>query len=153
MYTTRKLRRLSPEELINIIVDQQNKIEELNEIIKNTISSNIKLETVTIKPQLDPSKYHQDWDWMKKCVFIVSLLDRPVRSNEILEEFLKHDRTAKYWRDKTRSLSVHLNKAIRYKCLLPYKIMGIRGYYYTLPEWFNEKGELKSEYKINPYSI
>ena len=87
--------------------------------------------------------YKQEWAYVDKLVYILKLAGRPMQSPDILDWLLKNDKKANYWRDSVKSLSVHLNKALKYKKILFYKVSGMNGYYYTLPEWGDE-GKFKS---------
>jgi hypothetical protein len=59
-----------------------------------------------------------------------------MKSTEIMAVMLKCD---EYFRrniyDNQKHLSFYLNRAAKYNRIHKYKINGVRGYYYVLPEW------------------
>ncbi len=78
-----------------------------------------------------------------KLVFLVTKAGKPLRSAEIIpllkdrqpEIIKKQDRLEKY-------ISAFLNTAMKHERLIPYKLKGVRGNYYCLPEWMDEDGKL-----------
>jgi hypothetical protein len=52
---------------------------------------------------------------------------------------------------KEKFISPSLNSAIKSKRLIPYKLSGVRGNFYCLPEWLNEEGELMPEMRSKIY--
>ena len=77
---------------------------------------------------------------------------KPLRSAEIIpllkdrqpEIVKKQDSLEKY-------ISAFLNTAIKQGRLVPYKLKGVRGNFYCLPEWIDEDGELRLEMKEQIY--
>jgi hypothetical protein len=140
-----QLMEMSKEELVKIIEEKESEIKDLNGMMRNVMEYNIRLEDKLPKDQKSGKVmfYKQQWAYVDKLVYILKLAGRPMQSSDILECLLKHDKNANYWRDSVKSLSVHLNKALKYKKILFYKEPGMNGYYYTLPEWTDER-KLKS---------
>jgi hypothetical protein len=52
---------------------------------------------------------------------------------------------------KEKFLSAFLNVAMQHQRLIPYKLKGVRGNYYCLPEWINGGGELLPEMRKHIY--
>lgn len=135
-----QLLELNKEDLIKIIEEQEKEMEKLNGAMHMIVKHNILLENKLMKnPQSGEAMYYrQDWCYVDKLVFILKLKKQPLQSSELLELLLKHDEYANYWRNKVKSLSVHLNKAVKYKKILSYKVPGKNGLDYGLPEWIDE---------------
>jgi hypothetical protein len=87
-----------------------------------------------------------------KLVFLVTKAGKPLRSVEIIpllkdrqpEIIKKQDSMEKY-------ISAFLNTAMKLGRLIPYKLKGVRGNYYCIPEWIDEKGELIPEMRSKIY--
>lgn len=155
-----KLKHLTQQELIAIIQacdkeiqrlnglvsDREKEIDHLNGLIDKLAKANVLLQEKVKQEEPLPETYNEKWKWVKKVVYVVRHYNRPVLSFEILEFLLKHDTIAQYWKDKTKYLSIQINKALKYEKLMAHKVPGVRGYYYVLPEWFSEDGELLSAY-------
>jgi hypothetical protein len=136
-----QLMEMSKEELVKIIEEKEFEITRLNGMMRNIIEYNIRLEDKLPKDEKSGASmhYNQKWAYVDKLIYILKLAGRPMQSPEILDLLLKYDQNANQWRDRTKSLSVHLNKAVKYQKISFYKVSGENGYYYTLPEWGDEK--------------
>jgi hypothetical protein len=98
------------------------------------------------------SGYNKDWTWVSKMVFVLRQMNRPLKSKELLVYLEGVDDNIKFFADKTKTFSSLLNKATKYQRVLEYKIRGVKGYFYILPEWM-EGEKLREEFKklINEY--
>lgn len=96
--------------------------------------------------------YNKDWTWVSKMVFVLRQMNRPLKSKELLVLLEGVDDNIKFFADKTKTFSSLLNKATKYQRVLEYKIRGVKGYFYVLPEWM-EGEKLREEFKklINEY--
>ncbi|MBS1586703.1 MAG: hypothetical protein JSS82_14300 [Bacteroidetes bacterium] len=96
--------------------------------------------------------YNKRWSMVTKIAFLIAQADKPLRSSEILQ-FLKTREPSiiKKQTSLEKYLSAFLNTAMKHQRLIPYKLKGVRGNYYCLPEWINERGELNAEMKARIY--
>ncbi|PKP17866.1 MAG: hypothetical protein CVU05_14710 [Bacteroidetes bacterium HGW-Bacteroidetes-21] len=86
--------------------------------------------------------------WVGRIVYALTTIDRPMQSSEIVDFIEKYDKTAfKNATDKSKYLSSFLGNAQKFERIRQYKLKGIRGHFYALPQWFDEDGNLKREYK------
>lgn len=145
MLKKERLIELDKEDLIRIIEENEKEIEKLKGTMELFIKHSIILENQFPKDPLNDKIqfYDQQWCYVEKLVYILKLAKRPLQSSEILEWLLKHDENVKYcWGNKVKSLSVYLNKAVRYRRILSRKVPGNNGYYYFLPEEAPETGNI-----------
>lgn len=103
------------------------------------------------RPHVEATEYNNAWSWVNKIVFVLKKLQRPLLSSELIEIMLPHEPTFQHSHHKAQSFSAHLNKAVKYGRVLAYKLGGSRGYYYVLPEWYDEQEKLKGEYENKIY--
>lgn len=101
------------------------------------------------KPQ---DGYNKSWSMVTKIVFLITKADKPLRSSEIIPLLQAREPSIV---NKQSSLekyvSAFLNTAMKHERLIPYKLKGVRGNYYCLPEWVDEIGELISEMRQKIY--
>ena len=115
------------------------------------------LEIQKLKESLDKYEnpgdgYNKRWTMVTKLVFLVTKAGKPLRSVEIIpllkdrqpEIIKKQDSLEKY-------ISAFLNTAMKLERLIPYKLKGVRGNYYCIPEWIDESGELIPEMRSKIY--
>ncbi|WP_133162755.1 hypothetical protein [Flavipsychrobacter stenotrophus] len=96
--------------------------------------------------------YNKRWTMVTKLVFLVAKAGKPLRSAEIIplltdrqpEIIKKQDSLEKY-------ISAFLNTAMKHGRLIPYKLKGVRGNFYCLPEWMDEDGELLQKMRQKVY--
>jgi hypothetical protein len=93
----------------------------------------------------DLSGYDVSWTWLNKLIFILKQANKPMQSKEILKLMDSADKSLKYFDDKQKVLSVHLNKAVKYERIKHHKVRGSGGFFYCLPEWF-EGEKLKTKF-------
>ena len=77
--------------------------------------------------------------------------NKPLRSAEIISVLRVRELDLNHKTSKEKFVSAFLNVAMQHKRLIPYKLKGVRGNYYCLPEWINEEGELLSEMRKKIY--
>ena len=96
--------------------------------------------------------YNKRWTMVTKIAFLVTKAGKPLRSAEIIplltdrqpEIIKKQDSLEKY-------ISAFLNTAMKHRRLIPYKLKGVRGNFYCLPEWMDDDGELLPEMREQIY--
>jgi hypothetical protein len=98
-------------------------------------------------PDIDEAEYSKDWSWVNKIVYVLKKTNRPLLSPEMIELITEHDPALKNSRFRPQTFSANLNKAVKYKRIIAYKLGGTRGYYYVMPEWVEVNGGLKKEYE------
>ena len=151
-----KLLSLGKEKLIEIISERDKDIKRLEGIITQTMRANVEFHTELQnfrKESLSAKKipYNQKWSWVQKIIFCLKENDRPMKSHEIISFLEKLDTALPYFPNKTKSFSANLTKTVGYGRIIQYKLKGIQGYFYLLPEWFDENGKIIKKYleKIN----
>jgi hypothetical protein len=150
---SKDLTTLSREELIKIITEADKELKRVNGLMNFVFERNLHLEEQIKKlsPFGSSKDYNQSWSWVSKLVYCINSIGRPVQSGEIAsfleyaDKYFKH-----YGSNRLNHLSVHLSKAVKYKRLIALKVSGLKAPYYCLPEWYNENGVLREEFKFNP---
>lgn len=142
------------EELIEFIEELKSENEELKHL---NLPSSEKQNTVSADhlktgDQNLLSGYNKDWTWVSKMVFVLRKVNRPLKSKELLEFLEGVDSNVKFFADKAKTFSSLLNKAVKYQRVQEYRIRGLKGYFYILPEWMDGE-KLNDEFKklINEY--
>ncbi|MBL7690711.1 MAG: hypothetical protein JNM41_03895 [Flavipsychrobacter sp.] len=96
--------------------------------------------------------YNKHWSVVTKIVFLITKADKPLRSVEIIPLLQAREPSIV---NKQASLekyvSAFLNTAVKHERLIPYKLKGVRGNFYCLPEWVDEEGELIPEMRRKIY--
>ncbi|HMG68614.1 MAG TPA: hypothetical protein VK588_13040 [Chitinophagaceae bacterium] len=134
--------------------DLEFKQEQLNNAeaqLKEAISENKKLRRQLNQSKVPKDGYEYNRTWISKIVFIVTNADKPLRSVEIIAMLLPREPVLNEKVSKEKFISPFLNSAMQYERLIPYKLKGVRGNYYCLPEWVDEKGELLPEMRKKIY--
>ncbi len=124
------------------VADKQNELKEALDQVKNLTTENEKLKRKLKKHETPTEHYDYSWSWISKIVFLVTQANKPLRSAEIIEVLQKKEPVLHEKVSKEKFLSAFLNVAMQHGRLIPYKLKGVRGNYYCLPEWVNEEGEL-----------
>ena len=96
-------------------------------------------------------KYDENRTWVSKIVFVIAKENRPLRSAEIIALLVRREPVLHEKASKEKFISPSLNAAIKFRRLIPYKLQGVRGNFYCLPEWINEEGELLPEMRVKIY--
>jgi hypothetical protein len=84
-------------------------------------------------------------------VFIVTNANKPLRSADIISLLSRREPMLHEKESKEKFISPSLNAAMKFRRLIPYKLKGVRGNYYCLPEWINDEGELLLEMRKKIY--
>lgn len=132
------------------------KLQKDNRILKELLAESLekikKLEKRLEKHEKPNDGYNKAWTVVTKIVFLITKADKPLRSSEIIS-LLKTREPA--FVDKQVSLekyvSAFLNTAMKHERLIPYKLKGVRGNFYCLPEWMDEDGEIMPEMRRKIY--
>ncbi len=144
---------ISPDQ-IRAIVENKNK-----EIaIRDDLLKELYAEVLQLRSQLqhlqeslknDPAQkaYKRATSWVSKIVFAIRHKNRPLRSSEIIALLEVNEPYLAAHQNKTQYFSAFMTQAVRYKRICPYKLKGVRGYYYLLPEWMNADGTIKQEFR------
>lgn len=137
--------RKSPEQL-------QKEVNSLKELLQEAYLEIQKLKESLQKCENPDDRYNKRWTMVTKLVFLVAKAGKPLRSAEIIPLLIdrepdiikKQDSLEKY-------ISAFLNTAMKHGRLVPYKLKGVRGNFYCLPEWISENGELLPEMRMRIY--
>jgi hypothetical protein len=114
-------------------------------------NENIKLRLLLDHYVNPKDKYDENRTWVSKLVFIVAQAKKPLRSADIISLLLRREPILDKKASKEKFISPSLNAAMKFKRLIPYKLHGVRGKFYCLPEWINEEGELLPEMRSKIY--
>ncbi len=133
------------------LAEKQIELNEALDQVKNLTIEYEKLKRRLKKHETPVEHYDSNWSWISKIVFLIKQANKPLRSAEIIEVLQKKEPVLHKKVSKEKFLSAFLNVAMQHGRLIPYKLKGVRGNYYCLPEWVNEKGELVSEMKGKIY--
>lgn len=121
----------------------QKEVNSLKELLQEAYVEMQKLNERLRKYENPGDGYNKRWTMVTKIVFLVTKAGKPLRSAEIKplltnrepEIIKKQDSLEKY-------ISAFLNTAMKHGRLVPYKLKGVRGNFYCLPEWVDERGNL-----------
>ena len=105
------------------------------------------------KEPLTESKFKQDWSYPTKIHFLLELHQKPLTSEDLHRLLLKIDTHYKDYDSPRNNLSVALGRASKSGRIKKIKEPGIKLKYYALPEWFDQNGQLKNDYRdeLNPF--
>ena len=110
----------------------------------------LKIRVKELQMQLDELQNNGDYKsastWVSKIVFVLRHENKPLRSTELIALLERREPHLLHHHNKVQYFSAFLTQAVRYKRVIAYKLKGVRGYYYLLPEWMEEKGEPGAEY-------
>ena len=124
------------------VAEKQNALNDALNQVKDITIENEKLKRKLKKYETPAEHYDYSWSWISKIVFLVTQANKPLRSAEIIEVLQKKEPVLHEKVSKEKFLSAFLNVAMQHGRLIPYKLKGVRGNYYCLPEWVDEEGEL-----------
>lgn len=134
------------------------KLEDVQKELRSTKDQLLEQENENIKLRLlldnyvnPKDKYDESRTWVSKLVFIVAQAKKPLRSADIISLLLRREPILQEKASKEKFISPSLNAAAKFGRLIPYKLHGVRGKYYCLPEWLNEEGELIPEMRKKIY--
>lgn len=98
------------------------------------------------KYEIPNDGYSKAWTMVTKIVFLITKADRPLRSSEIIPLLKQREPSiVKKQESLEKYLSAFLNTAMKHERLIPYKLKGVRGNYYCLPQWIHETRGLIAE--------
>ena len=96
--------------------------------------------------------YIKSWSVVAKMVFIITKADKPLRSSEIIPLLqTREPAIVNKQASLEKYVSAFLNTAMKHERLIPYKLKGVRGNFYCIPEWIDEEGELIPEMRQKIY--
>jgi predicted nuclease with TOPRIM domain len=91
--------------------------------------------------------YNNTSSWISKIVFTLQQENRPLRSTTLIEILAKREPSLANHHNKIQYFSAFLSNAVSYNRIIKQKVMGVRGYYYLLPEWVDDQGNAQPEYR------
>jgi len=125
---------------------------QLRELLKEALLEIQNLKNRLVKHEKPEDGYNKSWSVVTKIVFLITKAGKPLRSSEIIPLLQVREPTIV---NKQVSLekyvSAFLNTAMKHERLIPYKLKGVRGNYYCIPEWIDEEGELVPEMRKKIY--
>jgi septal ring factor EnvC (AmiA/AmiB activator) len=139
------------ERLKKKLAETQKELSETKDQLHKQENENIKLRLL-LESHVNPKdEYNKSRTWVSKIVFIVAKANKPLRSAEIIALLLRREPVLHEKESREKFLSPSLTSAIKSKRLTPYKLPGVRGNFYCLPEWVYEDGVLISEMRQKIY--
>jgi hypothetical protein len=130
---------------------KQGQLNSVEAQLKEAIAENKKLRKQLDQPNIPKDGYEHNRTWISKIVFMVTNANKPLRSVEIIALLLPREPVLNEKVSKEKFISPFLNSAMQYERLIPFKLKGVRGNYYCLPEWIDEDGELLPDMRNNIY--
>ncbi len=122
-------------------LQKENRI--LKELLAEALEKVKKLEKRLEKHEKPNDGYNKAWTMVTKIVFLITKANKPLRSPEIISLLkLREPSIVKKQSSLEKYLSAFLNTAMKHERLIPYKLKGVRGNFYCIPDWIDEKGEL-----------
>lgn len=146
----------TPEKIENNSQNPIEKLEKENRALKELLVEALEkiknLEKRLEKYEQPNDGYNRAWTVVTKIVFLITRADKPLRSSEIIPLLKQREPSIVKKQDSLEKyLSAFLNTAIKHERLIPYKLKGVRGNFYCLPEWIDETGELTPEMRRKIY--
>lgn len=124
----------------------------LKELLAEALEKIKKLEKRLQKHEQPNDGYNKSWTMVAKIVFLISIAGKPLRSAEIIPLLKRREPTIIKKQDSLEKyLSAFLNTAMKHERIIPYKLKGVRGNYYCIPEWIDEEGDLIPEMRAKIY--
>ncbi len=139
------------ERLKKKLAETQKELSETKNQLHEQENENIKLRLLLENYVNPKDEYNKSRTWVSKIVFIVANANKPLRSAEIIALLLRREPVLYEKESKEKFISPSLNAALKFRRLIPYKLKGVRGNYYCLPEWINDEGELLPEMRKKIY--
>ena len=130
------------ERLKKKLAETQKELSETKDQLHKQENENIKLRLLLDNYVNPKDEYNKSRTWASKIVFIIANANKPLRSAEIIGLLLRREPVLHEKESKEKFISPSLNSAIKSKRLIPYKLPGVRGNFYCLPEWVTEEREL-----------
>lgn len=124
----------------------------LKELLVEALEKIKNLEKRVEKYEKPNDGYNKAWTVVTKIVFLITKADKPLRSSEIIPLLTAREPAIVKKQDSLEKyVSAFLNTAMKHERLIPYKLKGVRGNFYCLPEWMDEAGELMPEMRKKIY--
>ena len=130
------------EKLINHIIDLRLVIDELKREVQELTPASIKEKSQL----LSTNRYRQNWPYTVKLKFLIALNRKPLTSNDLYDILMKMDDQFRTLKSPNNVLLVTLNRSVEYEQLKKIKVPGKRSLYYFLPEWIDNKGNIKKNF-------
>lgn len=130
---------------------RQVELRKVKEQLYEKENENIKLQVLLDHYVSPKDKYDESRTWVSKLVFIVAHANKPLRSADIVSLLSRREPVLHEKESKEKFISPSLNAAMKFRRLIPYKLQGVRGNFYCLPEWISEDGELSAEMRNKIY--
>ncbi len=142
---------LKLERLKKRYAEAQKELDKTKEQLHKQDNEIIKLRLLLDQYVNPNDKYDENRTWVSKIVFVIAKENRPLRSAEIITLLLRREPGLHEKASKEKFISPSLNAAIKFHRLIPYKLQGVRGNFYCLPEWINDERELLPEMRKKIY--
>jgi hypothetical protein len=139
------------EKLKKKLAEAQKELSETKDLLHKQENENIKLRLLLDNYVNPKDEYNKSRTRVSKIVFLVANANKPLRSAEIIALLLRREPVLHEKESKEKFISPTLNSVIKSKRLIPYKLPGVRGNFYCLPEWVNKDGELLQEMRGKIY--
>ncbi len=148
-----KAGQLTPEESTKTIQSLEKENAAQHELLKEMFTE-VKLlrkRVAELEKQLQEQQnkdgYRNASSWISKIAFTLQQENRPLRSSELIGLLEKREPALAQNNNKVQYFSAFLSKAARYGRVIQQKVKGVRGYYYLLPEWLDDQGSVKPDYR------
>lgn len=134
------------------------RMEYLPELVAEQVASlSSQVDSIVQTPSPDPQeepdrqayqpKRKDSWSWKEHILYTLFEEDRPLLSAELVD--ILHGLAVRGKKDRQyvlKDVSKNLTALVRAGRLAKYKPEGAGKYFYCLPGWMDEEGELKAEY-------
>jgi len=153
MKTTNRygLLHLSKEELIEKLHAQEKELTIQHDLLKQTFFEHQKLQQrfkqLETQALASTEGYDPSASWVSKIVFALQKEKKPLKSSELIAVLERREPMLLNHHSKEKYFSAFLNTAVKYGRIGQQTVKGVRGYYYLLPEWFDDAGAVKCSYK------
>lgn len=147
------LLQVSKEELVQMIERQQKELANQHHLLKEvftereTLLRRVRELEKQANDQLNADGYQATSSMVSKIVFALRQEDRPLRSPELISFLEQREPSLADHHNKVQYFSAFLRNAVTYGRVIQQKIKGVRGYYYLLPSWLDEQGNVLPCYK------
>lgn len=132
-------------------LEQKNNLQ--HGLLKEVVAENqhLRKRVAELEEQLTAQQisdgYNGTSSWISKIVFTLQQENRPLRSTTLIEILARREPTLASHRNQVQYFSAFLSNAVSYNRIVKHKVKGVRGYYYLLPEWLDDQGNAKPEYR------
>jgi len=102
---------------------------------------------VMLAKTTNSDSYQSANTWISKIAFVLSHENRPLRSADLIRLLELREPQLANHHNKVQYFSAFLTQAVKYNRVIAHKLKGVRGYYYLLPEWMDDKNQPRNEYR------